>query len=69
MSSDATLRRHKRPVYDENGRLHPSITEAAIECGLTISGAWSRARLQLRGWRFADEAPRQPAAPFATSEG
>jgi hypothetical protein len=58
-----------RPVVDANGVVHRSIVDAAIAQGVSISAIWQRAALQRHGWRFADEAPRQPAAPSAPSEG
>jgi hypothetical protein len=64
MASEARvppLRRNRRPVVDETGRVHPSLTEAAIANNLSLTHAWTRARLQRGGWRFLDEPLRHPS--------
>jgi hypothetical protein len=47
---------NRRPVVDELGQLHPSCMHAAEARGVSTGTAYSRARFNKAGWRFADAA-------------
>jgi hypothetical protein len=63
------IRCNRRPVYDAEGRLFASCTDAAAAHNTGVPTIWTKARLQRSGFRFADEPSRKPAAPSAPSEG
>jgi hypothetical protein len=56
---------NRRPVVDDQGRLWPSCTEAALNYGVSSSAIYSRARFAKRGWRFAtaDEVVATESSP------
>jgi hypothetical protein len=70
-SIDLPRRPARRPVRDHRGIVHRSCYEACLANDLSPAAGYYRARAGRRGWSFvdADEEPRQPVAPSATSEG
>jgi hypothetical protein len=56
---------NRRPVVDDQGRLWPSCTEAALNYGVSASAIHTRCRFAKRGWRFAsvDEVVAAESSP------
>jgi hypothetical protein len=44
---------NRRPIVDELGQFHPSCMHAAEARGVSVALAYSRARFNKAGWRFA----------------
>jgi hypothetical protein len=65
-------KRSRRPTIDSDGRLHATVTDAALANGISPCAAWTRARFRKKGWAFLDEIeapPQAPQAPQAPSGG